>query len=257
MTTPIIKEINPETHQLRMDAPVATYQMANNEILTGQTPYAFVFQDKEILFFEDKIDITSTSGYQIVTSKVTCDYKAGTAESDEAISIQGPAGNVHAKGIRMINKGNLILFKKDVLATIYQKKEKIKVTAPEGAQVNQEQKTLTTLGKTTVYHQGNILTADKMSAYYTDNKNNRIEKVIATGNVSVNNGKQHMTGEKGTYYPAKRQILMEGNVVLSQGNHRITGEKATLDLVTGESDLKTSGRIKGQFIPHELKEGQK
>ena len=63
--------------------------------------------------------------------------------------------------------------------------------------------------------------------------------------------------EKGTYYPAKRQILMEGNVVLSQGNNRITGEKATLDLVTGESDLKTSGRIKGQFIPHELKEGQK
>ena len=253
LTTPIVKEIDAVTHQLRMETPVATYQMANKEILTAKTPYALISQENETVLFEDKIDITSSSGYKADTSKVLCDYTQGTADSDEAVSVKGPAGNLKAKGLWMAEKGNLILFKKEVKATIYQKKEQIKVNSPDGAQIDQTQKTLTTLGRTTVYHQGNVLEADKIVAYYTNNKNNQIEKVIAEGNVSINNGKQKMTGNKGIYTPTTKTILMERNVILSQGSNQVKGDKATLNLMTGESDLKAKGRIKGQLIPNQLK----
>ena len=53
LTTPAVKEVDSTTHQLRMETPTATYQMANGDILTAKTPYAFIFQDKEVLFFED------------------------------------------------------------------------------------------------------------------------------------------------------------------------------------------------------------
>ncbi len=253
LTAPKINEIDTETHQLRMEKPIATYEMANKEVLTAKTPYALIFQENETVLFEDKINIISTSGYKANTSKVLCDYNQGTADSDEAVNIVGPAGKISAKGLMMTNKGNLILFKKEVKATIYQKKEQVKVNSPEGAQIDQTQKTLTTLGQTTVYHQGNVLNADKMVAHYTNDKNNQVEKVIATGHVSIDNGKQRMTGDKGTYIPATKKMFMEGNVVLSQGNNHVKGNKATLDLITGESDLKSTGRIKGQLIPNELK----
>ena len=257
LTSPIIKEIDPATHQLRMENPVATYQTSTKETLTIKSPYALIFQDKETVFFEDKISVTSSSGYKAITSKVTCDYTKGTADSDEDVSITGSAGSLTAKGLWLADKGNLILFKKQVQSLINKGKEKIKISSPEGGQLDKVKKTLTTLGKTTVYHQGNILKSDKMIAYYTDNKNNKVEKVVATGNVSVDNGKQKMTGDKGTYYPATRKMFMEGNVVLSQGDNVVTGDKANLDLMSGESDLKSSGRIKGQLIPTQLKGAKK
>lgn len=253
LTTPKVKEIDVTTHKMRMETPVATYQMVNNEVLTAKTPYAFIFQKNETVFFEDKVNIISSSGYKIDASKILCDYNQGTADSEESISIKGPAGTIDANGLWMGERGNLILFKKDVKATIYQKKEQVKMDSPDGAQINQAEKTLTTLGKTTIYHQGNVLTADKIVAYYTNNKNNQIEKVIASGNVSIDNGKQKMIGDKGTYTPSNKKIFMEGNVTLSQGNNKVYGDKATLDLLSGESDLKATGRIKGQLIPNELK----
>ena len=257
LTSPTIKEIDPVSHKLRMEKPVATYQMSTKEKLTVKSPYALIFQDKEIVFFEEKINLSSSSGYKANTKKVTCDYTQGTADSDENIFITGPAGTLNAKGIWMADKGNLILFKKQVNATINHGKEKIKISSPDGGEIDQTKKTLTTLGKTTVYHQGNILKSDKMVAYYTDDKNDKVEKVIAIGNVSVDNGKQKMTGDKGTYYPATKKILMEENVVLSQGNNLVKGDKVNLDLMSGESDLKSSGRIKGQLIPTQLKEVKK
>lgn len=253
LTAPKVKEIDPLTHKMRMEEPLATYQMDNKEVLTGKTPYALIFQENETVFFEDDINITSSSGYRAITSRVLCDYNKGTAKSEEFISINGPSGKMTALGLLMSDKGNLIIFKKNVNATIYQQKEQIKINSPEGAQIDQKQKTLTTLGNTTVYHQGNILKADKIVAYYTNDKNNQVEKIIATGNVSIDNGKQKMTGNTGTYTPSTKKILMEENVVLSQGNSQVKGNKATLDLKTGESDLNAPGRIKGQLIPNELK----
>ena len=258
LATPSIKEINPTTHQMLMENPVATYQMQNKEVLTGITPYAFIFQDKKTLFFEEKINITSTSGYKAHTQKVTCDYNQGTADSDEPVSIIGPTGTLKSKGIWMADKGNLILFKKDVDAVFYQEKETFKISSPVGAKIDQIQKTLTTLGKTTILHQENTLKADSLVAYYTNNNETRIERFVATGHVSVDNKQQKMTGDKGTYYPASKKILMEGNVILSQGNNLVKGDKATLDLTTGESDLKaSSGRIKGQLIPTHFKGDKK
>ena len=189
---------------------------------------------------------------------MTCDYNKGTADSDEPVFIKGPAGTLDAKGIWMSNKGNLILFKKNVKSTIYQGKEKIILSSPNGTEIDQIKRTITTLGKTTTLHQENTLKADKLIAYYTKDKNNQIEKVIATGNVSVDNKKQKMTGDKGVYYPMTKKMFMEGNVILSQGNNLVKGDKATLDLITGESDLKaSSGRIKGQLIPTQLKGDKK
>ena len=50
---------------------------------------------------------------------------------------------------------------------------------------------------------------------------------------------------------------MEENVVLSQGDNMLKGDKVSLDLISGESDLKSSGRIKGQLIPNQLKGDKK
>ena len=257
LTTPKGTETDPSHHVIRLEKPVATYQMNTKEKLVGKTPYALVYQDSERVLFEKDVVVKTTSGYTVNTKKVLCDYTQGTTDTDEHVSIVGPAGTIDSEGLLMADKGNSILFKKQVKAVIYQEKEKINISSPNGAQIDQTERTVTTLGKTTVLHQGNTLKANKMVAFYTNDKNKQIEKIVASGDVSIENGSQKMTGNEGTYYPETKIMFMLGNVALSQGKNVLKGDKATLNLITGENDLTAKERVKGQLIPSQFERNKK
>ena len=92
----------------------------------------------------------------------------------------------------------------------------------------------------------------KFSWKHTNDKNKQVEKIVASGNVSIENTKQKMTGKEGIYYPETKTMTMLGNVVLSQGKNVLKGDKATLNLITGENDLTAKGRVKGQLIPSQF-----
>ncbi len=252
LNTPTVRQTDSVGESVRMEKPVGTYQMSSGDIMTLTAPYALINQSKEQVFFEDRINIKTDSGYVGHTSQVLCDYTQGTADGDSPVSISGPAGKLNAQGIWMADKGNLILFKKKSTAIIKNKKQNITVYSKSGMQIDQIAKTITAMDQVKVVQANETLTTDKAVLHYTDNKNNRIQKIEAFGHVVIDNKKQKISGDNGIYNPQSKLAEVVGNVVITQGNHKMYGNKAVMNMETGKSEL-ISDRIKGQLMPSEVK----
>ncbi|MBE6446705.1 MAG: LPS export ABC transporter periplasmic protein LptC [Alphaproteobacteria bacterium] len=253
LQTPSVKQMPDSNEQARMNKPTGTYQLDSGDTMIVNAPYALINQKKETVFFEDRINIKTDSGYTGYTSQVLCDYTQGTADGDSPVSISGPAGKLNAQGIWMADKGNLILFKKKTTAVIKNKNQNMTVSAKNGIQIDQKARTLTAMDDVKVSQEQNTLTAKRAVLYYTDNKNNRVQKIEAFGDVKIDNKKQSVTGEKAVYTPKTQIAEITGNVVVAQGTHKMKGEKAVVNMATGKSELISPKRITGQLMPNDIK----
>jgi lipopolysaccharide export system protein LptA len=71
---------------------------------------------------------------------------------------------------------------------------------------------------------------------------NEIEKVYASGGVTLFNGLEAAEGEDALYTLATGTVVMTGDVVLTQGLNAIAGEKLTVNLDTSTGVME--GRVK-------------
>lgn len=255
VTAPTVKEVDFENQIARLEKPVAIYTLADGDILTSKTAYGFAHQKDKYFIFDQTITTKSKSGYTATNSHIKATYD-GVLDSNKPVKINGPAGSLTAQGIHLQNKGNLIDFKGKTDSVIKLKKGKMAVQTKGGLHIDRTKNTLTGQKDVRIVHQENVLTADTVILYYTENKNNRVRLITASGNVVLDNGKNKITGDSGTYNPLTQEMEMTGNVRLYQGKSFVTGDKATLDMKTGESRLlkkEQADRIKGTLDPNDLK----
>ena len=257
-----VLETDPEKQIITMYKPVATYQMENGISLTGQTPYGLFYQKEDYMLFEDKVTVTTDSGYEAVSRSVVCNNKTGEIYSDEKITIKGPAGHLQATGFKMTDSGEQIIFNNKTDTTIIQNNENIRIQTENGLEIKQSNQTITGQKNVIVKQTDKTITSDKMVLHYLtkeQNPNSRIDKIEAFGNVTAYTTEHKITGNKGVYNPQTGEIVMSENVVLYQGKNHISGETATLNLNTGVSKItpkkqgQSGGRVKGTLIPSELK----
>lgn len=257
-----VLETDIEKQIITMYKPVATYQMENGIGLTGKTPYGLFYQKEDYMLFEDKVIVTTDSGYEAVSRSVTCNNKTGEIYSDEKITIDGPAGHLKATGFKMTDSGNQIIFKNKTDTTIIQDRENVQIQTEDGLEIEQIHQTITGQKNVVVTQGSKTITADKMVLHYLtkeQNPNNRVDKIEAFGNVIAYTPEHKITGNKGVYNPQTGEIIMSENVILYQGKNHIAGETATLNLNTGVSKItpkkqgQSGGRVKGTLIPSELK----
>ncbi len=250
-----VKEIDAKKQVARMEKPVGTYKMTDGDSLTSTTRDGLVFQQEKYFFFSQPITTTSKSGYTAHSQNVKATYE-GVIDSNTSVQISGPAGELEAQGVHLQDKGNTILFKGKTNSQIKLKESIMTVTTTNGLHINRTNRTVTGKQDVHVYHEKNLLTADTVILYYTEDKNNRIRKIQAKGNVVLDNGQNKIAGDYGEYNPLTEEMEMTGNVRLYQGSSFVTGQKATLNMQTGESRLWNSeqqGRVKGTLSPNDLK----
>jgi len=73
------------------------------------------------------------------------------------------------------------------------------------------------------------LWADRMDIYL-NKENKKINRIVALGNVKVNQNDKNATAEKGTYFDGTQEILLEGNPLVWQKNNVLKGTSITLHL---------------------------
>lgn len=255
VTAESVKEIEKDTKLARMEKPLAVYTLADGDIVTAKTPYGLVHQEEQYFLFEQKINATSKSGYTAQASMVKATYD-GVVDSNKTVTIKGPAGSLKAEGLHMERKGNFATFTGHTDSTIINKKETIQIKTEDGLTINRSDRTITGKKNVSIKQGENTLTADTVVLYYNETKENRIQKIIATGHVVIQNAKNKIMGDTGTYNPLTEDMFMKGNVRLYQGSSYVKADKATLNMKTGESKLEnqqTKGRIKGTLNPNDLK----
>ncbi len=109
-----------------------------------------------------------------------------------------------------------------------------------------------------VITQGDLrLTAGRTTVSYTDEGSLRIQRIDATGGVTVTRGSERAQGNAGVYDFNRRVIVLAGGVALRRGADTLNGGRMTIDLNSGLSSVDggavapggqgTPGRVTGRF----------
>ena len=110
-----------------------------------------------------------------------------------------------------------------------------------------------------VITQGDLrLTAGRTTVAYTDAGALRIQRIDATGGVTVTRGNERASGAAGVYDFNRRVIVLSGGVALRRGSDTLNGGRLTIDLDSGLASVdgsgpsapgssSSSGRVSGTF----------
>ena len=98
-----------------------------------------------------------------------------------------------------------------------------------------------------VITQGDLrLTAGRTTVSYTDSGSLRIQRIDATGGVTVTRGNETARGNAGVYDFNRRVIILAGGVALRRGGDTLNGGRLTIDLNSGLSSVDGGGAPGGQ-----------
>lgn len=103
-----------------------------------------------------------------------------------------------------------------------------------------------TFSGSVVVKQGDMtLNADRVQTTYTERNEDgpqAIERVEATGKVTMLTPDTTATGDKAIYRLDTNQIEVTGNVVLTRAGNVLTGERLTYNMATGQISLQAKPR---------------
>ncbi len=109
-------------------------------------------------------------------------------------------------------------------------------------------------GNVTVTQGALTLTADQLVVFYAKAETGPdpvLERLDATGNVTLVSDTETVESEWGIYDVAQRIVTMGGAVSLTRGANVLNGERLELDLVTGlaklDGDTQDGSRVRGRF----------
>ena len=139
------------------------------------------------------------------------------------------------------------------------------VTVDAGRIVAQErQDRVVFSGNVVVTQAGLTVRSQRMQLNYTNNETLELQRITATGGVTVSRGAEQATGDTAIYDFNRRVITMAGNVRLQQGESNLSGGRLVIDLDSGITTVDGSaagangvettdeGRVRGTFaVPQE------
>jgi len=114
-------------------------------------------------------------------------------------------------------------------------------------------------GNVQVNQAGMTMTAQRLTVAYHDANGIEVDRLDASGGVTVTRGDERASGSVAIYDLNRRLITMIGNVQLNQGSNRLSGQRLVIDLASGRSSVDGSvaggppgtttsgGRVSGTF----------
>lgn len=106
----------------------------------------------------------------------------------------------------------------------------------------QDRQNRVVLSGSVVITQGDLrLTAGRTTVAYTDAGSLRIQRIDATGGVTVTRGNERASGAAGVYDFNRRVIILSGGVALRRGSDTLDGGRLVIDLDSGLSSVDGSG----------------
>jgi len=117
----------------------------------------------------------------------------------------------------------------------------------------QDRQNRVVLSGNVVITQGDLrLTAGRTTVAYTDAGGLKIQRIDATGGVTVTRGAERAQGSAGVYDFNRRVIILSGGVALRRGGDTLNGGRLTIDLNSGLSSVdgaggQRGGRVTGTF----------
>lgn len=107
--------------------------------------------------------------------------------------------------------------------------------------INQSDGTALYIGNVVIGQGEMRLAAPRVLVVYAQSAN-RIERLEATGGVTLVNGEEAAEAERADYNINAGTVVMSGNVLLTQGGNALTSDKMTVNLDSGTAQM--DGRVR-------------
>ena len=97
-----------------------------------------------------------------------------------------------------------------------------------------------------------VIYSDSLEAVILDDGKG-IERVIAGGNVKIQQGLRVANCQKAVFYNLDKKVILTGDPKVSEGDNTVSGEEIVFDLEQNRIEVKggTSGRGKVRISPKE------
>ena len=115
--------------------------------------------------------------------------------------------------------------------------------AADRIELQDRQKRVVLSGNVRIDQAGLTLNAARTLVDYTDTGSLDIQRIMATGGVTVERGNERATGNVAVYDFNRRIITMAGDVRLNRGGDTLNGGRLVIDLRSGVSSI--DGRASG------------
>ena len=116
-------------------------------------------------------------------------------------------------------------------------------TAADRIELQDRQNRVVLSGNVVITQAGLTLNAGRTIVNYTDVGTLEIQRIMATGGVTVSRGNERARGDTAVYDFNRRIITMAGNVRLNRGGDTLNGGRLVIDLASGVSSI--DGRASG------------
>jgi len=93
------------------------------------------------------------------------------------------------------------------------------------------------VGNVQVRQAGLNLSAARLTVAYHDNGGVEIDRLDASGGVTLTRGNERASGDVAIYDLNRKLITLIGHVQLSQGANRLSGSRLVIDLVSGRASV--------------------
>ncbi len=110
ITADLARNLADKTTVVELEMPKADITLDDGTWLVLTAQNGVFTQLKKTLSLEGAVNLFHDSGYEFQTSKANIDLEKGLAKGDKAIRGQGPFGEMHGDGFRLIDKGKTIVF---------------------------------------------------------------------------------------------------------------------------------------------------
>ncbi|MEK6541075.1 MAG: LptA/OstA family protein [Pseudomonadota bacterium] len=100
-------------------------------------------------------------------------------------------------------------------------------------------------GNVRIEQAGLVLRAGRVTIAYSDGNRLQLNRIDATGGVTVTKGGDTASGSSAIYDLDRRLITLMGNVELTQGPNRLSGGRMVIDLTSGRASVDGRGAAAG------------
>ena len=94
-----------------LESPVADIALESGNWLAVKASQSAYRQESQRLFMKGNVEMFHDEGYTLSTEEMDVDMKAGTARTDLDVHVQGPKGQIDAKGLEADRPQGLLIFK--------------------------------------------------------------------------------------------------------------------------------------------------
>ena len=152
------------------------------------------------------------------------------------------------KGVYDVGSGVFVLTGNIQLVT-----ETDRITARDSLEYRERDNLVIARGKATARRQGNTLRAGVLRARLAEDADGkaRVKHISAAQDVVVMTNDEIVRSRTGAYDVDSGVVTLAGSVKITRGSSQLNGDRATVNLLTGVSQLfsGSSGKVRGLIVP--------